>query len=79
MTGIEIGPLVASLGIGGLAFALAGKDIDRQFPGEPHDSSRQAFPGGREDSHRQARRFVEGEGFAARAAHPPQETGVHPA
>jgi len=33
MTGIEIGPLVASLGIGGLAFALAGKDSIANFLG----------------------------------------------
>jgi len=33
MTGIELGPLVASLGIGGLAFALAGKDTISNFLG----------------------------------------------
>jgi MscS family membrane protein len=33
MTGIELGPLVASLGIGGLAFALAGKDSISNFLG----------------------------------------------
>ncbi len=33
MTGIEVGPLVASLGIGGLAFALAGKDSIANFLG----------------------------------------------
>ena len=33
MTGIELGPLVASLGIGGLAFALAGKDSIANFLG----------------------------------------------
>ena len=33
MTGIEVGPLVASLGIGGLAFALAGKDSIANFFG----------------------------------------------
>lgn len=33
MTGIEIGPLIASLGIGGLAFALAGKDSIANFLG----------------------------------------------
>ncbi len=33
MTGIELGPLVASLGIGGLAFALAGKDTIANFLG----------------------------------------------
>lgn len=33
MTGIEIGPLVASLGIGGLAIALAGKDSIANFLG----------------------------------------------
>lgn len=33
MTGIEIAPLVASLGIGGLAFALAGKDSIANFLG----------------------------------------------
>lgn len=33
MTGIEIGPLIASLGIGGLAFALAGKDSIANFFG----------------------------------------------
>lgn len=33
MTGIEVGPLIASLGIGGLAFALAGKDSIANFLG----------------------------------------------
>ncbi|GKT07821.1 mechanosensitive ion channel family protein [Desulforhabdus sp. TSK] len=33
MTGIEIGPIIASLGIGGLAFALAGKDSIANFLG----------------------------------------------
>jgi MscS family membrane protein len=33
MTGIELGPLVASLGIGGLAVALAGKDSIANFLG----------------------------------------------
>lgn len=33
MTGIEIGPLIASLGIGGLAIALAGKDSIANFLG----------------------------------------------
>ncbi len=33
MTGIELGPLVASLGIGGLAFALAAKDSISNFLG----------------------------------------------
>ncbi|MEN6485974.1 MAG: mechanosensitive ion channel family protein [Syntrophobacteraceae bacterium] len=33
MTGIEVGPLIASLGIGGLAFALAGKDSIANFFG----------------------------------------------
>jgi len=33
MTGIELGPLVASLGIGGLAIALAGKDSIANFLG----------------------------------------------
>jgi len=33
MTGIELGPLVASLGIGGLAFALAAKDSIANFLG----------------------------------------------
>jgi MscS family membrane protein len=33
MTGIELGPLVASLGIGGLAIALAGKDTISNFLG----------------------------------------------
>ena len=33
MAGIELGPLVASLGIGGLAFALAGKDTISNFLG----------------------------------------------
>lgn len=33
MTGIDIGPLIASLGIGGLAFALAGKDSIANFLG----------------------------------------------
>jgi MscS family membrane protein len=33
VSGIEIGPLVASLGIGGLAFALAGKDSIANFLG----------------------------------------------
>ncbi len=33
MTGIELGPLIASLGIGGLAFALAGKDSIANFLG----------------------------------------------
>jgi MscS family membrane protein len=33
LTGIEIGPLLASLGIGGLAFALAGKDSIANFFG----------------------------------------------
>lgn len=33
MTGLEIGPLIASLGIGGLAFALAGKDSIANFFG----------------------------------------------
>lgn len=33
LTGIEVGPLIASLGIGGLAFALAGKDSVANFLG----------------------------------------------
>jgi MscS family membrane protein len=33
ITGIDIGPLIASLGIGGLAFALAGKDSIANFFG----------------------------------------------
>jgi len=33
LTGIEIGPLIASLGIGGLAVAMAGKDSIANFLG----------------------------------------------
>ena len=63
MTGIEIGPLVASLGIGGLAFALAGKDSIANFLGSLTILLDKPFQAGERICIEKHDGFVEGVGF----------------
>jgi MscS family membrane protein len=63
MTGIEIGPLVASLGIGGLAFALAGKDSIANFLGSLTILLDKPFKAGERICIEKHDGFVEGVGF----------------
>ncbi len=63
MTGIEVGPLVASLGIGGLAFALAGKDSIANFLGSITILLDKPFQVGDRIAMEKHDGFVEGVGF----------------
>jgi MscS family membrane protein len=63
VTGIEIGPLVASLGIGGLAFALAGKDSIANFLGSLTILLDKPFHAGERIVIDKHDGFVEGVGF----------------
>ncbi|MHC1727940.1 MAG: mechanosensitive ion channel family protein [Syntrophobacteraceae bacterium] len=63
MTGIELGPLVASLGIGGLAFALAGKDSIANFLGSMTILLDKPFHAGERIVIDKHEGFVEGVGF----------------
>ncbi len=55
LTGIQMGPLIASLGLGGLAIALAAKDSVANFLGYFDHNLRQAFSDWRSSGHRQVR------------------------
>lgn len=63
VSGIEIGPLVASLGIGGLAFALAGKDSIANFLGSLTILLDKPFHAGERIVIDKHDGFVEGVGF----------------
>jgi hypothetical protein len=69
LTGVEIGPLLASLGIGGLAVALAAKDSIANFFGTLTILFDKPFQVGRAHRHRQLRRGRGGRrAFAAPAS-----------
>lgn len=63
VTGIEIGPLVASLGIGGIAFALAGKDSIANYLGSLTILLDKPFSAGDRIVIDKQDGFVEGVGF----------------